>query len=769
MGATGFHEKHLKILIQTLLEISRTKAQSYMTFFRLRRALPATLVLSVFAATSVLALAHVAFPNKIARGNPARSFVRQTTAMQSAAALAIAGDGAPDSQPNAQQPNAPQQNSIPAGKNPNQQAPNHALSYYHYMLAHSYEELMATYGRPELAEKVIQEYRLAIDADPTSEYLNSALAEFYASTNRIGEAVVHAQSIIKRDPANLEARKLLGRIYLRSLGDMQSSTQSLEILRLAIEQFEQIVKAEPQEIDDHILLGRLYALNKDLTKAQNEFKAALKIDPTSEDAVTNLAYLYNEEGDSTRAVAILNSIPDPARSAKLLAVIGSTYEQQKEYRKAITAYRQAITQDHDNLDAVRGLAQNLLNDGQMEAALDQYKALAQADPSDAQIHLHMAEIYRRMGKFDLAQASLKKAESLVQDSLEIPYNQALIYEAQGKYDDAAQALQQILDKTAKPDGNYAVSEKNNRAVFLERLGAIYRETGKTPQALATFRKVVALGDDNAARGYQQLIDTYRDAKQWKDAMATAQEALAKMPNDRGLKLAVASQMADSGQGDAALAQVKAMMKSPADREMLLALAQMESRLKHWKEAEDYIARADKLSAKPEDKDYAAFIAGSIFERQKKYDLAEKMFRRVLANDPHNPMALNYLGYMLADRGVRLDEALGYIKRAIEIDPQNGAYLDSLGWAYFKLGRYDLAEENLARAAEKIRNDATVHDHLGDLYARTGRTRLAASNWQRALEEWARSVPADVDTTDVARVQKKLETARIRLAQKAPAR
>ncbi len=734
-----------------------------MNSFRLRLVLPAGFLLSVLAATPVLAAVH-------------SSASRLTSGKVAASAVMLAGDTSSDSsksdpqkdsQKGSQKTSALQQTAAAPSK-ATQAPPNRALSYYHFMLAHNYEELMATYGRPELAEKVIHEYRLAIDADPTSEYLNSALAEFYASTNRVAEAVVHAQDIIKRDPNNLEARKLLGRIYLRSLGDMQSSSQSQEILRLAIEQFEQIVKVEPKEIDDHILLGRLYALNKDLNKAQNEFKVALKIDPTSEDAVTNLAYLYNEEGDTNRAVAILNSIPDPARSAKLLAVIGSTYEQQKEYRKAISAYRQAITQDRDNLDAVRGLAQNLLNDGQMDAALEQFKLLAQADPSDAQIHLRMAEIYRRMGKFDLAQASLKKAETLVQDSLEIPYNQALIHEAQGKYEEAAQGLQQILDKTAKPDGNYAVSERNNRAVFLERLGAIYREIGKTPQAIATFRKVVALGDDNAARGYQQLIDTYRDAKQWKEAMATAQEALGKMPNDRGLKLAVASQMADSGQGEAALTLVKGLMKGSNDREMLLALAQMESRLKHWKEAEDYIARADKLSTKPEEKDYVAFIAGSIFERQKKFELAEKMFRRVLANDPHSPMALNYLGYMLADRGVRLEEALGYIKRAVEIDPQNGAYLDSLGWAYFKLGRYDLAEENLARAAEKIRNDATVHDHLGDLYAKTGRTRLAASHWQRALEEWARSLPADVDTMDVTRVQKKLETARIRLAQKTPA-
>src|SRR5262249_14999358 len=96
-----------------------------------------------------------------------------------------------------------------------------AAAYYHFTLAHMYEEQVAVYGRSDLANKAIEEYRLAIDADPSSEYLTAALAELYFKTGRIRDAVVEAQDIIKRDPGNLEARKLLGRIYLRSLGDMQ--------------------------------------------------------------------------------------------------------------------------------------------------------------------------------------------------------------------------------------------------------------------------------------------------------------------------------------------------------------------------------------------------------------------------------------------------------------------------------------------------------------------------------------------------------------------
>ena len=640
-----------------------------------------------------------------------------------------------------------------------------ASAYYHYTVAHMYEEQVAVYGRSELATKAIEEYRLAIEADPSSEYLTSALAELYAKTGRIRDAVLEAQDILKRDPNNLEAHKLLGRIYLRSLGDMQSGNGSGNVLKLAVEQYEQIIKIEPDNVDDHLLLGRLYRLNNDLTKAEAEFKTAVKLQPDSEEAVTTLAYLYNEEGDATRAVHVLSSVPDAGRSAKMYSALGYTYEQQKQYKEAINSYRRAIELDRDNLDAIRGLAENLMNDGQTEAALEQYKIIADANPEDAQTYLHMAEIYRKSGKFDLALESLKKAETMVQDSIEVPYNMAAVYQAQGRYDEAVQTLQDLLKKTEKPDNNYAQGERNNRAVFLERLGTVYRDQDKYTEAVEVFRKMIALGDDNTVRGYQQVIDTYREAKQWQQATAVAKEAVQKLPNDRGLHMVYAAQLADAGQPDKALADVRTLLKgTPEDRDVYITLAQMNTRLKRWDDAQQALDKAEQVSTKPDDKEYVYFLRGSSFERQKKYEQAEEMFRKVLANDPQNAMTLNYLGYMLADRGVKLEEALTLIKRAVDLDPSNGAYLDSLGWAYFRLGKYDQAEEQLLKASQRIGTDPTVHDHLGDLYQKTGRLKLAAVHWERAVTEWNKTVAAEVDNDDVARVQKKLESAKVKLAQ-----
>jgi tetratricopeptide (TPR) repeat protein len=646
--------------------------------------------------------------------------------------------------------------------------PDRAAAYYHFALAHMYEEQVATYGRSEMANKAIEEYRAAIDADPTSAYLTSGLAELYAKTGRIRDAVVEAQDIIKRDPNNLEARRLLGRIYLRSLGDMQAGNGSQNVLKLAVEQYEQIVRLQPDSMDDHLLLGRLYRLSNELQKAENEFKTAVKLQPGSEEAVTTLAYLYNELGDTSRATEVLSSVPDVARSAKLYSALGYTYEQQKQYKNAVQAYRHAVELDRDNLDAIRGLAQNLLNDGQTDAALEQYKVIADANPEDAQTYVRIAEIYKKRGKFDAALENLKKAESMVQDSVEVPYNFATVYQAQGRYDEAIQIMKGLLKKSEKPDNSYTQGEKSNRAVFLERLGTIYRDQGNNQAANDTFRQMVALGGENEERGYQQIIDTWREAKEWQKATDVAKEAVQKVPKSIDLKMVLAAQQADMGDPDRALQDVRALLKGDAsDRQVYIALAQINTRLRRFGDAGQALDKAEQLSTKPDDKEYVWFLRGSTFEREKHYAEAEEQFKKVLASDPQHASALNYLGYMLADQNTKLEEALGYIKKAVELEPTNGAYLDSLGWAYFRLGKYELAEENLVKASQKINTDPTVHDHLGDLYQKTGRLKLAATHWERALNEWNRAVAAEVDSTEVAHVQKKLDSAKMKLAREEP--
>ena len=671
------------------------------------------------------------------------------------------------------------QPALPAPAAPTEQASpqqtseqtNRGSAYYHYMLAHQYEDMANTYGRPEYATRAIEEYKLALDADPTSKYLTSGLAELYFRTGRVRDAVLAAQDEIKKDPNNLDAHKLLGSIYLRSLGDgqqQQGGSPQDEVLKLAIAEYEKIVALEPSSVQDRLMLGQLYSFAHDSAKAEEQFSAAEKIDPGSEDTALNLARLYTEQGDAARAIKVLNNLPEDDKTSKTEFVLGASYERLKDTHHAIEAYKKALDLEPDNLDTERALARVLLNDNQLTAALTAYQDIAAGDPTDPEAYLRISEIQRRQGNYEEALATLKKAKSLVSDSLEVSFNEGLIDDALGRYDDAVVIFQKLATDSEHSSGQYSESEKSNRALFLERLAILYREQNKIDQAIAAYQKMGELGGEYATHAYEAEIETYRDVHQYDKAIQVAREASEKLPKDRGVKLTYAMQLADGPNPDEGINLAKSMLtKTPSDLEVYRQLANIYTRLRRWQEASDAIDHAEQLSSKPDDKFYIAFLRGALYERQKLYDQAEVEFRKALDLDPSNSMTLNYLGYMLADHGMKLQESLAMIKKAVELDPQNYAYLDSLGWAYYKLGQYNLAETDLRKAVERNSTDPTVHDHLGELYEKTGRLKLAAAQWEASLNEYAKTSAADMDPGDEGRVQKKLDSVRVRIAREGP--
>jgi tetratricopeptide (TPR) repeat protein len=641
-----------------------------------------------------------------------------------------------------------------------------SAAYYHYGLAHMYEDMAVNAGRPDFATQAVEEYKLALDADPNSTLLQDGLAELYFKIGRIREAVGAAQDQVKKNPNDVEAHELLGKVYLRSLGDMQSQ-QSAQMLRLAIAEYEKLSELKPNDIETKLLLGQLYGLNHDSAKAESQFKAAQKIDGGSEDVVLNMYRLYTEQGDFQHAADVLKSIPADERSSRIDFALGATYDQLRKPKDAIASYKRALADDPDNVDTERGLANALLTDGQLDEALKLFTAIVAAEPQDAQSMVKIADIQRQQGHYDQALATIEKAKPLAQDSVELNYNQALIYDSLGKYDEAIATLRTLLDGTAHADGKYTDAEKGNRAIFLERMGIIYKEQNKTAEAVDVYKQMVQMGGDLARSGYQGQVDAYRDAHMWKEATVVAGEAAKAMPKDQSVQLMYAGQLADTGDAKAGIALAKAQIspdgKAQDDREVYLALGNIYIRMKQWAEANTALTSAEGLSEKPEEKLYVYFLRGTLADRQKQYDAAEAQFRRALTIDPQNATILNYLGYMLADRGVRLSEALAMIQKAVELDPQNYAYLDSLGWAYYKTGQYALAEENIRKANERNSGDPTIHDHLGEVYEKAGKLKLAVAQWERSLTEYARSLPADADPEDVSKVQHKLENARVKLA------
>jgi tetratricopeptide (TPR) repeat protein len=670
----------------------------------------------------------------------------------------------------------------PTGSAATPAPPDRALAYYHLALANTYEEEAVTQGRPELVTQAIEEYKLALNADPASPQLSDGLADLYFRTGRVREAESTARELLKTSPDDADAHKLLGRIFLRSLSEGQnapsSASPSGNVLDQAITEYEKIVALAPKSVEDRMVLGQLYIVKHDQKKAEEQFKIAQAIDPDAEEVVLNLARLYAESGDLDRAAKVIEAVPVADRTAKMEVALGATYDQLKKTKDAIAAYQRAADMEPGDVRTQAALAQALLNDNQLDAALKQFKDLAEADPEDADNLIHIGEIQRRQGKYEDALATIRKARKKAPESLEAGYNEGLLLDVLGRYDEAAQVYEKMVDLTSHANGAYTTEEKSNRGIFLERLGTIYHEQNKTDQAIAVYQKMIDMGGEAAARGFEFQVDTLSEARLYdravevsRKAVEFSRKAVEANPKDADLKLKdlevklmLAGALVEQGKVEDGLALAKGLLGDPAqDRAVWLKLGQYYTQLHRWKDAEDAYAKADPLTTKTDDRVYLLFLKGALAERQKHYEPAEQFFRQALALDPSNAGALNYLGYMLADKGTRLPEALKMIRKAVELEPMNGAYLDSLGWVYFKLGQYELAEENLRQAVERDQTDPTVHDHLGDLYEKTGRIRLAAAQWELSLTQYAKSAATDVEPGDVAKVQRKLETARVKLA------
>ena len=641
--------------------------------------------------------------------------------------------------------------------------PDHASSYFHYGLAKIYENQAVANGRQDLATQAIEQYKLALEADPDSQTLEDGIANLYFRLGRIREAVSAAQEQIEKHPDDVEAHTLLGHVYLRSLGDGQNP-QSGEMLQAAIKEYETIAKLKPDDVETHLLLGQLYGLAHDSTKAEAQFKAAQKIDPNSEEVVLSMARLYSEQGDLARAAKVIEGVPVDDRSARMDFALAGIYDQLKQPKNAVKAYRAAVEEDPDNVDAKRGLAAALTASGQMDEAAKIYAQILGNDPQDAQALIREADIQRQQGHYDQALATLKKAQALVSDNVELSYNLALVYDALGRYDDSIRTLKQLLTATLPPDGKYTDADRSNRALFLDRLAIVDREANHTDDAVAAYKDMEQLGGDFQARGAGGIVDAYRDAHNWKAALDAAAAAAKAMPTNHDVQLTYARQLADAGKVDEALKLANAQLTgTPDDRDVYFTIADMDVRDKRWKDASEILDKADALATKPEEKAFVAYYRGTVAERQKLYDQAEIEFRKGLQLAPDFAPIENYLGYMLAERGQKLDEAVAMLKKAVTFDPQNGAYLDSLAWAYYKQGQYALAEDFERKAALRMSNDPTVLDHLGEIDAKTGKLPQAIDEWQRSLQQYATSLPPEADPADVEKVQHKLENARVKLA------
>ncbi len=641
-----------------------------------------------------------------------------------------------------------------------------AAAYYHFSLGHLYEELAGSYGnRSDYVNKAIENYRLAMKEDPSASFLVEDIAELYRVSGRLREAVEEAQDALKANPDDLNARRVLAHIYTQQIGDAQANHIDEAMVRRAVEQYKIITDKDPKDADSFVMLGRLDRVLDDSVDAEAAFKKVLLIDPENEDAVTGLASVYSDRGDARSASELLEKLTKKNPSPRAYLNLANNYESMHEYALAADAYKKALDLDPTHVEWKAQLAQDLALAGQYDDAVKAYQELADANPQDAQPYLGMAQIYLERKNFAEAHKMIAKAKEVDPDNVEVRYNEVLLLENEGKTPEAITALKGVLDTTSRR--NYDAQQRNVRARMLEKLGQLYRTNEQYDLAVDAFRQIGLLDPDLAPRAEAQVIDTYRIAKDYTKAQQESDAAAKKYPNERTIREIRAQLLADTGKTDQAIAELKKLLDGKNDRETYLAMADVYLKAKNFAEVGKALDQADKLSQTKEDKGYVFFMRGEMYERDKKYELAEKAFRQALDNesssDPMYASTLNYLGYMLADQNVRLQEAQDLVKKAVNIEPNNYAFLDSLGWVYYRLNRLDEAEQQLTKSLQLSAKDPTIHDHLGDVYFKQGKIKEAVAQWQSSLKEWSASSPSEMEPDEIAKVQKKLDSARVRLA------
>jgi tetratricopeptide (TPR) repeat protein len=641
-----------------------------------------------------------------------------------------------------------------------------ADAYYNFTMGHIFEQQYENTSKAEYASQAIDFYKKAYALDPKSAIIGERLAEMYWKAQRLHDAVAEAQELLKRDPNDVQTRRLLARIYLRGLGDLNSGgAGQSEVSARAIEQYKEIYRLDPSDSESALWLARLYRLRNDHDKAEGVLRGILKTEPDNEAAIEQLTQLLLDEGKSSDAVSLLEGLTNRAPSPTLLDLLGDAYTQTKDLAKAEQAYRKANDLDPSELSHLRGLGQTLMAEEKYTDALAVYQKLIDLMPDDGDNYLRVAQIYRELHQLDRAEQSLLKARQYEPGSLEVMYNEAMLYQAQGRYDDAIRVLADAVTGV-KGQSPVLPSRRRSLAILYQQLGQVYQQKQNYAAAIYTFEELGHLGDEEDRRARLLIMSAYRDAKDLPKALQVGKEATTKYPNDPNIKSREALLLGENGQVDEAVKLLRSQLTSTeADRETYLNIAQVYERGRRYKEAEEAARAAELLPGQPRDNETVWFLLGAIYERQKLFDRAEEQFKKVLAINPANAPVLNYYGYMLGDLGQRLDEAQSFVQQALKEDPYNGAYLDSLGWIYYKQNKLAEAEAALRKAVERDSHDPTIHSHLGDVYAKLGRTELAAAEWEKSMSEWRRSLPADIETDKIAELEKKLSQTRHRVAQK----
>jgi tetratricopeptide (TPR) repeat protein len=614
-----------------------------------------------------------------------------------------------------------------------------STAYYHFSLAQ--QARMA--GR---LDEALDEYRKAQKEDPTSGDIRAETARLLRESGRLPDAIAEAREGVRVDPRSAGARLILAQLYLAQA----ESEQAEGPLRQAAEAYEGALTLDPGDAQVLRELAAVYSQLSDHAKAITVWQRYLdQVDSSSFEAYLQLGAHHLARSDPEGAAKALKKAVEIEPSARAYHSLGDVYRAVQKGADAIENYRKALEMEPRNVAVRLKLADALYRERKLEDTLAEANAVLAADPDNRYAAELKGKALRDLRRFDEAEALAD--QSLARDAADLSaaYLKATVAEARRDYASAVTQLERLL---ARPQsGEDAQQRAANDRAFLLHLGLDYQQLGRHADAAGAYGRAFELSGRTEATVLTQRLQALVRAADLDRALAEARDGRKRFPDEAQLVMMEASILREKGKTEEAILLAEGLRKKSAGKfDALLEVAEFYQQAKRFPDAEQVLAEARKVQ--PRDL-RALFLLGAVLERQKRHDAAETVFREALGVEPDSAPVLNYLGYMNADRGVRLEEALTLIERAVAIDPDNGAYLDSLGWALFRLNRFDQAEVQLRRAVSKGSPNAVVLDHLGDVLQRRGNLREALDYWQRALKG-----EDDDGELDRARVERKIREA-----------
>jgi tetratricopeptide (TPR) repeat protein len=604
-------------------------------------------------------------------------------------------------------------------------------------------------------DDAIAAYKRAMALDPLAADVPAELAGLYLRQNKVSEAMAAAEQALKVAPANREANRVLGVIYAamaeggRGAPAPHPGEKDEAVAARAIAYLETSIDHLDGEADPNVraTLARLYLATGAFAKAIPVLTALVNEESQWQDGPTLLAEAYAGAGRIPDGIAWLQDRvkEDP----RLLPTLADFFERQHRWKEAADTYGKALQQTPGSAEIKTRYASALLNSGghdQIAKAHDLLVDVTTARATDPRALYLLSQAQRRLGDLDAAEATARKVIAQNGKSVWGYYALAEALEEHRQYQAVVDALAPAIARfKPNPSSDTAFEE----GLLLPHAGFAYQQLGEFDKAIATFEEAHRLAPRDATVA-AYLAEAQIAAKHYGPAVDVLRAALADHPGDLRLARVEARALRLSGKTHDGIAVLEGAVNAhPDDPSAVVALAQLYSDADRGPDAMKTLQQAQKKF--PADQ-AIAFELGAVLDKEKHFADAEAVFQQVLRRDPDNAAALNYLGYMLAEHGERLDESVGLLKHALQIDPDNGSFLDSLGWAYFKADKLELAEDNLHRAADQLRTNSVIQDHYGEVLFKLGRYDAAIGAWTRALN-------GDGDSIDRGDIDRKIRAAK----------